>query len=76
MLGLSFYHAELAIAHVISGILAGVAVVTRIYVKIKTKHGIKADDLFIFLTLLFHYSAIVTVLRGTSPGTSQAPEVF
>ncbi|CAG5156156.1 uncharacterized protein ALTATR162_LOCUS4014 [Alternaria atra] len=76
MLGLSFYHAELAIAHLINGILAGVAVATRIYVKIKTKQGIKADDLSIFLTLFFYYSAIVTVLRGKYPGISQAPEVF
>jgi hypothetical protein len=69
MFGLSSHHAELFMAHLISGIIAGIAVATRICVKMKTKQGIRADDVFILLTLLFYYGAIATVLQSKSLGS-------
>lgn len=66
MFGLSSHHAELFMAHLISGTIAGIAVATRICVKMKTKQDIRADDVFILLTLLFYYGAIATVLQGKS----------
>ncbi|RYN72168.1 hypothetical protein AA0117_g8792 [Alternaria alternata] len=64
MFDLSSHHAELFMAHLISGVIPGVAVATRIRVKMKTKQDIRADDMFILLTLLFYYGAIATVLQG------------
>jgi formate/nitrite transporter FocA (FNT family) len=75
MFGLSLYHAEIAIAHIATAILAGVAVAIRLYVKIKTKQGVKSDDIFILLTLVFYYAAIATVLHGTSLD-SQTTDVY
>ena len=55
--------------------IAGIAVATRICVKMKTKQGIRADDMFILLTLLFYYGAIATVLQGKALG-SQMTDVY
>ena len=75
MFGLSSHHAELFMAHLVSGVIAVVAVTTRICVKMKTKQGIRTDDMFILLTLLFYYGAIATVLQGKSLG-SQMTDVY
>ena len=75
MFGLSSHHAELFMAHLVSGVIAGVAVATRICVKMKTKQGIRADDMFILLTLLFYYGTIATVLQGKSLA-SQMKDVY
>lgn len=75
MFGLSSHHAELFIAHLISGMIAGIAVATRICVKMKTKRGMRADDMFILLTLLFYYGAIATILQGKSL-SSQMKDVY
>jgi hypothetical protein len=71
MLGLSFFHAELVIAHITSALVAGLAVLIRIYVKLSTQQGLKLDDVFILLTLLVYYAAVVTVLQGTSLSAAQ-----
>jgi uncharacterized membrane protein len=73
MLGLSFLHAELVVAHITSALVAGLAVLTRIYAKLSTQQGLKLDDVFILLTLLVYYAAVVTVLRGTSLSAVQQP---
>ena len=67
MLGLSYHHAEIVIAHIVCSLIAGLAVFTRFYVKIKTKQGLKKDDHLILLTLLLYYAAVVVVLQGTYP---------
>ncbi|KAG9185819.1 hypothetical protein G6011_07150 [Alternaria panax] len=59
MLRLSSGHAGLAIAHLVCGTTAGIAVAIRMYAKLKTKQGIKSDDVFILLTLLFYYGAML-----------------
>jgi len=65
MLGLSYHHAEIVIAHIVCSLIAGLAVFTRFYVKIKTKQGLKKDDHLILLTLLIYYAAVAVVLQGT-----------
>jgi hypothetical protein len=69
MLGLGLYHAEMAVAHLTCGLIAGLAVATRIYVKTSTKQGLNPDDHLILLTLLLYYIALITVLQGTCPTT-------
>jgi hypothetical protein len=69
MLGLGLYHAEMAVAHLTCGLIAGLAVATRIYVKTSTKQGLKPDDHLILLTLLLYHIALITVLQGTCPTT-------
>ena len=75
MFGLSSHHAEHFMAHLIIGMIAGIAVATRICVKMKTKQGMRADDMFILLTLLFYYGTIATVLQGKSLA-SQMKDVY
>ena len=64
MLGLSYYHAQIAIAHFICCLIAGLTVCTRLYAKLSTKQGLRRDDYLIVWTLIVYWAAIIVALHG------------
>jgi len=64
MLGLSYYHGQIAIAHFICCLIAGFAVCTRFYAKLSTKQGLRKDDYLILWTLIVYWAAIIVALHG------------
>ena len=53
MFGLSIHNAQIAEAHVSCALLAGAAVVVRLFCKFRYQKGINADDWFIIVALVF-----------------------
>ena len=64
--GLSKSSDLLADAHLACCAVAGVAVVVRIFCKIRHKQGVRIDDWCIIAALLCYYVAVVVVLYGKS----------
>ncbi|KAI4933536.1 uncharacterized protein J4E92_003203 [Alternaria infectoria] len=63
MLGLSYYHGQIAVAHFICCLIAGLTVCTRVYAKRSTKQGLRRDDYLIVWTLIVYWAAIIVALH-------------
>ena len=71
MLGFSYYHGQIAVAHFICCLIAGLTVCTRIYAKKSTKQGLRRDDYLILWTLIVYWTAIIVALHGRSTPLQQ-----